>query len=219
MPSDDEDDSGAIQAIWGTNISVHETMRAFREFMRGFKVKYRISYDREHGVRTRVLSSPEEGEVLLYESYVRRMRQTGEKILNLDIANLAAYPPSKKLHILLVKYPQEVIPIMDQVLKDVMLEIAEEDQKAGADGMRGKHGEEEINGIMARVYNIRPFGVPAVNMRDLNPSGELCPRTRSSSLLMYTHRHGQACEHQGPRDPCDAHHPRHEGRVLPLPHL
>ncbi|KAI1792411.1 MCM-domain-containing protein [Ganoderma leucocontextum] len=170
VPSDDEDDSGAIQAIWGTNISVHETMRAFREFMRGFKVKYRISYDRERGVHTRVLSSPEEGEVLLYESYVRRMRQTGERILNLDIANLAAYPPSKKLHILLVKYPQEVIPIMDQVLKDVMLEIAEEDQAAGADEMRGRRGDAEINAIMGRVYNIRPFGVPAVNMRDLNPS-------------------------------------------------
>ena len=195
MPSDDEDDTGAIQAIWGTNISVHETMRAFREFMRGFKVKYRISYDRERGVRTRVLSTPEEGEVLLYESYVRRMRQTGERILNLDIANLTAYPPCKKLQILLVKYPQEVIPIMDQVLKDVMLEIAEEDQRAGVDGMRGKHGDEEVNGIMGRVYNVRPFGVPAVNMRDLNPSGEHCPRRCSPSLLTRLCRYGQAYLH------------------------
>ena len=66
-----------VKAIWGTNVSVQETMRTFLEFMRGFKIKYRIAYDRERGVRTRVLSSPEEGEVLLYESYIRRMRQTG----------------------------------------------------------------------------------------------------------------------------------------------
>ena len=171
VPSDD-DDMGEIKAIWGTNVNIQDTMRTFREFLRGFKVKYRIAYDRDRGARTRVLSSPEEGEVLLYEAYLRRMRQTGEHALNLDMHNLAAYPPSKKLQVLLTKYPQEVIPLMDQVLKDLMLEIAEEDQQAGMEDMRGQQGEEEIAVIMGKVYNIRPFGVPAVNMRELNPSGE-----------------------------------------------
>ncbi|EJF61824.1 MCM-domain-containing protein [Dichomitus squalens LYAD-421 SS1] len=170
VPSEDDDDTGAVKAIWGTNVSVQETMRTFREFMRGFKIKYRIAHDRERGIRTRVLSSPEEGEVLLYESYIRRMRQTGERNLNLDIHNLAAYPPSKKLQNHLIKFPQEVIPIMDQVLKDIMLEIAEEDQQAGVEDMRGGRGEAEIKTIMETVYKVRPFGVPSVNMRDLNPS-------------------------------------------------
>lgn len=170
VPSDDEPDE--IRAIWGTTVNLGETMKTFREFLRGFKIKYRIAHDRERGLRTRVLSSPEEGELLLYEGYLRRMRQTGETNLNLDLVNLAAYPPSKKLQNQLVKYPQEVIPAMDQVLKDLMLEIAEEDQQAGADGMRGEEGEEEIAEIMGKVYKIRPFGIPSVNMRDLNPSGQ-----------------------------------------------
>ncbi|KAH9929034.1 MCM-domain-containing protein [Epithele typhae] len=154
VPSDDEDDNGEIKAIWGTNVNVAETIRVFRGFLRGFKVKYRIAYDRERGIRT-------QGEVLLYEGYLRRMRQTDQNILNLDIDNL---------HLLLIKYPQEVVPMMDQVLKDLMLEMAEDDHEAGMEGMRGSAGEEEITNIYNRVYNVRPFGVPPVNMRDLNPA-------------------------------------------------
>lgn len=172
VPSDDDDDSGEIKAIWGTNVSIEESMKVFRDFIRGFKVKYRVSYDRERGRRTRVLSSPEEGEVLLYEQYLRRMRQTDQCTLNLDMDNLAAWPPTKKLQVLLQKYPQEIIPIMDSVVKDEMVEIAEEDQRTGMEGMRGRQGEEEIATIHSRVYTVRPFGVPPVNMRDLNPSGE-----------------------------------------------
>ncbi|EMD31706.1 hypothetical protein CERSUDRAFT_88861 [Gelatoporia subvermispora B] len=169
VPSDEPDE---IRAIWGTTVNLGETMKTFREFLRGFKTKYRVAYDRERGVRTRALATPQEGEVLLYETHLRRMRQTGETNLNLDMLNLAAYPPSRKLHSQLVKYPQEVVPAMDQVLKDLMLEIAEEDQQAGMEGMRGPQGEEEIAEIMGKVYKIRSFGMSAVNMRDLNPTGE-----------------------------------------------
>ncbi|CAL1709698.1 unnamed protein product [Somion occarium] len=145
-------------------------MKTFREFLRGFKIKYRVAYDRERGLRTRTLSSPEEGELVLYETYLRRMRQTGESNLNLDMNNLAAFPPSRKLHTQLSKYPQEVIPAMDQVLKDLMLEVAEEDREAGVDGMTGPEGEAEIAEILDKVFKIRPFGLPSINMRDLNPT-------------------------------------------------
>ena len=165
------DEPAEIRAIWGTTVNLAETMKSFREFMLGFKPKYRVSYDRNRGVRTRTLATPEEGEVLLYETYLRRMRQTGSTNLNLDMNNLAAYPPSKKLYTQLIKYPQEVVPAMDQVLKDLMLEIAEGDQQAGMEGMAGEEGEEEIADIMGKVYKIRPFGLPSVNMRELNPTG------------------------------------------------
>jgi DNA replication licensing factor MCM4 len=148
-------------------------MRLFRDFLKGFKPKYRVSYDRELGLKTPAFTSPAEGEAILYESYFRRMRQTGETNLNLDVINLVAYPPSKKLHSQLLKYPQEVIPAMDQVLKDMMLDIADMDHQAGLEGMQGAEGEEEIGDIMimGRVYKVRPFRLPAVNMRSLNPSG------------------------------------------------
>lgn len=169
-PSDEPDE---IRAIWGTTVNLAETMKIFRDFLKGFKPKYRVAHDRELGLRTRVFAAPEEGEVLLYETYLRRMRQMGDTNLNLDMVNLLAYPPSKKLHGQLYRYPQEVIPAMDQVLKDLMLEVADVDQQEGLDGMEGADGDEEIAEIMGRVYKVRPFGLSAVNMRDLNPTGTL----------------------------------------------
>ena len=150
-------------------------MKIFKDFLKGFKPKYRASYDRDNGLKTRAFTSPDEGEVIQYETYFRRMRQTGETNLNLDVVNLLAYPPAKKLHIQLTKYPQEVVPAMDQVLKDLMLEVAEFDQQAGLVGMVGEEGDDEIAEILGRIYKVRPFGLPAINMRSLNPTGtSLC---------------------------------------------
>jgi DNA replication licensing factor MCM4 len=166
-----EDEPDEIRAIWGTTVNIGETMKLFRDFLHGFKPKYRVAHDRSLGLRTRVFSSADEAEVLSYEGYLRRMRITGETNLNLDVVNLLAYPPTKKLHSQLIKYPQEVIPAMDQVLKDLMLELADADQQAGMEGMVGREGDDEIAEIMGKVYKIRPFGVNAVNMRELNPQG------------------------------------------------
>ncbi|KAL4067424.1 MCM2/3/5 family-domain-containing protein [Scleroderma yunnanense] len=166
-PSDEPDQ---VRAIWGTTVNIAETMKLFREFLRGFKPKYRAHYDREQNLHTRKFAVPEEGEVVLYETYLRIMRQTGQTNLNLDMINLFAYPPCKKLFTQLQKYPEEVIPAMDQVLKDLMLELAEEDQNAGMEGMQGEQGDEEIADIMGKVYRVRPFGLKPINMRDLNPT-------------------------------------------------
>ena len=168
-PTDEPDE---IRAIWGTTVNLAETMKLFREFLRGFKPKYRALYDREQNIRTVAFDSPEEAEVVSYEAQLRIMRQTGQTNLNLDMVNLLAYPPCKKLFAQLQKYPQEVIPAMDQVLKDLVLEIADEDQQAGAEGMQGEQGDEEIADIMGKVYKVRPFGLKSVNMRELNPSGK-----------------------------------------------
>ncbi|KIO11065.1 hypothetical protein M404DRAFT_994735 [Pisolithus tinctorius Marx 270] len=167
LPSDEPDQ---VRAIWGTTVNIAETMKLFRDFLRGFKPKYRVRHDREQNLRTRAFSSPDEAEVVLYETYLRIMRQTGQTNLNLDMVNLLAYPASKKLFTQLQKYPEEIVPAMDQVLKDLMLELAEEDQNAGMEGMQGDQGDEEIADIMAKVYRVRPFGLKAINMRDLNPT-------------------------------------------------
>lgn len=167
-PTDEPDE---IRAIWGTTVNLSETMKLFRDFLRGFKPKYRFAHDREHGERTPAGLTTAQGEALLYESYLRRMRVTGETNLNLYMANVLAYPPTRKLRGQLVKYPQEVVPAMDQVLKDLMLEIAEQDAEEGREDMVGQRGEEEIAEIMSKVYKVRPFGLKSVNMRDLNPTG------------------------------------------------
>ncbi|KAH8829186.1 cell division control protein 54 [Flagelloscypha sp. PMI_526] len=164
------DEPDEIRAIWGTTVNLMDIMRLFRDFLTGFKPKYRTAYDREHGLPTQPFSSFEQADTLLYDTYLRRMRQTGETNLNVDMTNILSYPPTKKLYTQLQKYPQEVIPAMDQVLKDIMLETAELDQREGREGMEGLEGDAEISEIMSKVYKIRPFGLPAVNMRELNPT-------------------------------------------------
>ncbi|KAF5348780.1 hypothetical protein D9756_009748 [Leucocoprinus leucothites] len=168
VPTSDEPDE--IRAIWGTTVNLGDTMKTFRDFLKGFKPKYRLAYNRSIGVPTPAQESPEAGEVIYYEGLLRRMRQTGDTNLNVDCRNLQAYPPAKKLYGQLIKFPQEVIPAMDQVLKDLMLEIADLDQQEGREGMRGAEGDAEIAEIISKVYKVRPFGLPAVNMRELNPS-------------------------------------------------
>ncbi|KAL0066863.1 MCM DNA helicase complex subunit [Marasmius tenuissimus] len=164
---DDEPDE--IRAIWGTLVNLHDVTRMFRQFLQGFKPKYRVAHEREQGRPTRAYSI-DESEELLYETYLRRMRQTGDTNLNLDVVNIYAYPPARKLHSHLIKYPEEVVAIMDMVLKDLMLELAERDQEAGLDGMEGAEGDDEIGAIISNNYRARPFGVIPVNMRDLNPT-------------------------------------------------
>ncbi|KAJ3753772.1 cell division control protein 54 [Lentinula raphanica] len=165
-----EDEPDEIRAIWGTTVNIADSIRLFTDFLKNFKVKYRVAYNRENGLPSRAQTSPQEGEVLLYEGYLRRMRQTGETNLNLDIKNLLAYPPTKKLHTQIIKYPQEAIPTFDQALKDVMIDLAEQDQLKEMEGMQGAAGDAEISDILSKVYKVRPFGVPAINMRELNPS-------------------------------------------------
>jgi DNA replication licensing factor MCM4 len=182
-----------VKYIWGTTISLHDSMNAFRLFLKEFKLKYRAAHNRE--ASRKIIAEggiapppmplydglpPSRAEEALYERYMRQMRETGQTMLNLDSINLFAYPPTKKLYQQLMNYPQEVVPIMDQVLRDVMIENAEQElesvQARHADGEVGALDvhviEEEVREIEGKIFKVRPFGGErTVNMRDLNPGG------------------------------------------------
>ena len=102
-------------------------MTVFSDFLRNFKIKYRIQHDKDRNIDHPAQLNPENGERKLYQGYLRKMRLTSQSNLNLDVVNLEAYPPTRKLFTQLMKYPQELVPIMDQVLKDCMIALAEED--------------------------------------------------------------------------------------------
>lgn len=177
--------------IWGTTISLQESMNLFRDFLRGFKPKYRAKYNQTQakaaidagGIAPPPMPlydnlSTRDADKPLYEGYLATMRQTGQTNLNLDALNLLAYPPTKKLYHQLVNFPQEMVPIMDQVLRDVMIETAEEEMQDAvnkqAEGLISELElrvvENEVQDIETRVYRVRPFGgEKTVNMRDLNP--------------------------------------------------
>ncbi|RSH87103.1 hypothetical protein EHS25_003592 [Saitozyma podzolica] len=185
------EDGGIVKTIWGTTITLQETMNDFRAFLGGFKIKYRTQYNRELSasiVEAGGLAPPqmalydgisiERGEVVLYEGYLKQLRETGETNLNLDATNLLAYPTTKRLYHQLINYPQEVIPIMDQVLRDIMVESVDEEFEAAqnrlAEGLIGEieleQVEAEVREVENRVFKVRPFaGERTVNMRDLNP--------------------------------------------------
>ncbi len=74
--------------------------------------------------------------------------------MNLDCAKLKSYPNSEKLFYQLIRYPQEIIPLMDHVLTDIFNERFE---GALNDG---------------KSMRIRPYNLPvSVNLRELNPAG------------------------------------------------
>ncbi|WVQ86199.1 hypothetical protein IAT38_008367 [Cryptococcus sp. DSM 104549] len=188
---DDDEEPGIIKTIWGTNITLQESMNLFRQFLRGFKPKYRAAYNDEQarivreqgGIAAPPMTlydglSADRREIPLYETYMRRLRETTETSLNLDALNLLSYPPTKKLYHQLINFPQEVVPIMDQVLKDVMVELAgEELERAQTKYAEGQISQQELNYVANEVsevegteYKIRPFGgEKTINMRDLNP--------------------------------------------------
>lgn len=102
---------------------------------------------------------------LYYVEQLNHMRELGVKGLNLDAKNLLSYPPTKKLYHQLLNYPQEVIPIMDQTIKDCMIQIATDNNEFSTNPIN-------IDDIESRVFTVRPYNINIVakGMRELNPN-------------------------------------------------
>lgn len=115
----------STRTIWGTNISLQDTISKFKEFLLGYERKYRMRAD---GASEAETNDPESGgQTKEYIEMMKHMLQLGATGLNLDVRNLRAYPLTVKLWYQLQAYPHEIIPIMDQTVKDVMVELAEEE--------------------------------------------------------------------------------------------
>ena len=77
------------------------------------------------------------------------MRQTHLSSLNLFIPDLAAYPPSRNLYYQLPAYPTEVVPLMDSVIKDIIIDWVEEDRES----------DEELREVEEIAWKVRPYGL------------------------------------------------------------
>ncbi|ODH24173.1 hypothetical protein ACO22_05336 [Paracoccidioides brasiliensis] len=188
----------STRIIWGTNISIQDSMAAFKNFLYNYAKKYRMWADGASEEETRAMGAAAEEKE--YIKMLNDMRQLGVTGLNLDIRNLKAYPSTLKLWHQVQAYPQEIIPIMDQTVKDVMIELALKEMealRAHASQRRQPRARDsssvppapssEIGNGMAQVqqsevpnlladvesktYKVLPFGMPkTVNMRDLDPA-------------------------------------------------
>ncbi|KAI9369615.1 vacuolar transporter chaperone 4 [Aspergillus egyptiacus] len=187
----------STRVIWGTNISIQDSMSAFKNFLHNFTTKYRLWADGATEDETRRMG--EMAEEREYINMLNTMRQLGVTSLNLDAKNLKAYPPTLKLWHQLQAYPQEIIPLMDQSVRDVMVELAAKEMDRlrsqmqrnqsnhrdlgsapvvpSSDAMSesGRMPQTEIPDLVAEAetkpYKVLPFGLDStVNMRDLDPA-------------------------------------------------
>ncbi|KAG0650845.1 Minichromosome maintenance 4 [Hyphodiscus hymeniophilus] len=108
--------------IWGTNVSINDSLSSFKDFLRNYCKKYRMWAD---GMTTEETDAEEDSATKEYMQMMQNMLQLGVTAVNLDFRNLKAYPPTKKLWQQAQDYPQDIITLMDQSIKDVMYEIAE----------------------------------------------------------------------------------------------
>ncbi|GAA5831653.1 hypothetical protein JCM11251_000782 [Rhodosporidiobolus azoricus] len=123
----------------------------------------------------------------LYQHYLARMRDTGQTNLNLDIVDLLAFrwretqqrangPRTREdreyaqLYRNFLLYPQELVPILDQQLKDSALEWACAEENLGPDGLARAENEGRAREMHGAVFKVRPYAnEERVNMRELNP--------------------------------------------------
>ena len=179
------------RVIWGTNISIQDSMSAFKNFLYNFATKYRLWADGATEDETRVLGATAEKRE--YITILNDMRRLGVTTFNLDARNLKAYPSTLKLWHQLLAYPQEIIPLMDQTVKDVMVDLAlkemdilrSESQRVAQS--RNRRGQpiltsdvvltqtdvpDLVGEVEAMSYKVLPFGLDqTINMRDLDPAG------------------------------------------------
>lgn len=213
------------RVIWGTNVSIQDSMSAFKNFLYNFATKYRLWADGASEDETRILGSTAEKRE--YITTLNDMRRLGVATFNLDARNLKAYPLTQKLWHQLLAYPQEIIPLMDQTVKDVMVDLAlkemdvlrSESQRAGQN-RRGQSvltsdavaPQDDVPDLVGEVegmsYKVLPFGLDeTVNMRDLDPAGMLDLKTLPNTCINTLFRYGQAGQHQGFGYSSNTHHP------------
>lgn len=107
--------------IWGTTVSIDDSFASFKDFLRNFTQKYRMYRD---GFSDADVREAPDAESQPYREALENMLLLGTTRLYLDISDLNLYPPTRKLWHQIQAYPQEIIPVMDQSVHDMMVELA-----------------------------------------------------------------------------------------------
>lgn len=108
--------------IWGTTVSIDDTYAAFKDFLRNFTKKYRMWHE---GMTTEETDADPTATSKPYWEELQNMLILGQRILYVDIRDFKLYPPTRKIWHQIQHYPQEIVPLMDQSVHDVMIELAQ----------------------------------------------------------------------------------------------
>lgn len=182
--------------VWGTTVSIEDSFASFNDFLRNFTKKYRMYQD---GLTDDEIKRTSDANSKPYLEALETMLLLGTTRLYLDIGDLKLYPPTRKLWHQLILYPQEIVPVMDQAVKDTILELA---TKGGRSTQNTSQGQMDLSQsseppfpssdrpdspapsrmgnaaleeqIEKTAYLVRPFGLEkTINLRELNPSGRI----------------------------------------------
>jgi len=137
--------------IWGTTLVVAEASKMFEDFLLNFTMADRIRAMQEEDPTVSIEIRPEHEQPYYFPRILKEMNELKIYNLNLNCQNLKSYKKSLPLYHQLIRYPQEIIPIMDHVLTEKLAENSDDYTPVHA---------------LVRPYNIGK----SVNMRDLNPS-------------------------------------------------
>ncbi|RGP67249.1 minichromosome maintenance 4 cell division control 54 [Fusarium longipes] len=183
--------------IWGTTVSIDDTFASFKDFLRNFTQKYRMYRD---GASDEDVRNAPDAESKPYWEALENMLLLGTTRLYLDISDLNLYPPTRKLWHQIQAYPQEIVPVMDQSVHDMMVEIARAESMRNRSQSNAAHQASQSSEpvfpssdrpdeaptpraqpdeqqpsledqVSSSIYVLRPFGLDkTTNLRDLNPS-------------------------------------------------
>ena len=165
--------------VWGTNISIADCRHACHEFLMNFQRKYRLAIDGEIAENV-TLPSDHPGHSKEYLEMMKTMLDLGVTALNLDVRNLKAYPPTRKLWHQLIGFPSDIIPIIDLCIKDCMLELAYE--KGQQEERRMRHLQrnagastsgQAANAAGSDVNGNGPARTDGTTTREAEPKSEL----------------------------------------------
>lgn len=157
------------QLIWGTNISVTTVYNTFRDFVQNFSLTNEFEP--------------------FYIVQLETLHRTQALIFNVNCAHLASNAATRSFYRQLVKYPQELIPIMDLVVNNEYVNI---------------HGERDgSQRIQTRTFGLT--GQPS-KMRDLDPGDidQVCPPSEDP-LHIASHTLTQTNLSSPPHAPLRAH--------------
>ncbi|KAH6570542.1 hypothetical protein BASA50_008269 [Batrachochytrium salamandrivorans] len=133
--------------IWGTTVNIENSMAMFRDFILNFTTAHKLE-----GVPNATITDADR--LPFYDRLLRHLKTNDIRDMNLDCINLEAYLPARRLYQQLIRYPQEIIPLMDHTLTDIYLE---------------KFDDADLP--MSATMRVRPFNIQrTVNLRELNPS-------------------------------------------------
>lgn len=150
----DTGDEEYVQVIWGTNINIHDVQNDFKDFMLFFTMNDANRYE-QHELTP-------QGNDKLYRKMLFNMMEMGLTNINIDFRNLLAFPRTTRLAHQLINYPHEIIPILDNTVKEVMMQIAAEEGTGESDN--------RLSEVDSKEYKTRPYNLPDERgLRDLNP--------------------------------------------------